>query len=117
MSWFGSWFADPIDEYAIAFERQMAEIGRPVRIGEKRRSDERQRELYAQGRTLPGPIVTWTLHSAHVSGRAFDFDFVSALDQDDDEAWLDAGEIGLGLGLRWLPLEGIPDFRHLELPA
>ncbi len=81
MSWFGSWFADPIDEYAIAFERQMAEIGRPVRIGEKRRSDERQRELYAQGRTLPGPIVTWTLHSAHVSGRAFDFDFVSALDQ------------------------------------
>ena len=29
------------------------------------RSDERQLELYAQGRTKPGPIVTWTLNSKH----------------------------------------------------
>lgn len=29
------------------------------------RSHERQRELYAQGRTRPGPKVTWTLKSNH----------------------------------------------------
>ncbi len=29
------------------------------------RTPERQRELYAQGRTTPGPKVTWTLKSNH----------------------------------------------------
>jgi len=29
------------------------------------RTPERQRELYAQGRTKPGKIVTWTLNSNH----------------------------------------------------
>lgn len=29
------------------------------------RSQERQRKLYAQGRTAPGAIVTWTLNSNH----------------------------------------------------
>jgi peptidoglycan L-alanyl-D-glutamate endopeptidase CwlK len=36
------------------------------------RTPERQRELYAQGRTKPGDIVTWTLNSRHfVSGDGF----------------------------------------------
>ena len=30
------------------------------------RTDERQAELYAQGRTKPGKIVTWTLKSPHI---------------------------------------------------
>lgn len=29
------------------------------------RTPERQRQLYAQGRTAPGPKVTWTLQSNH----------------------------------------------------
>jgi peptidoglycan LD-endopeptidase CwlK len=29
------------------------------------RTPERQRQLYAQGRTAPGPVVTWTLNSRH----------------------------------------------------
>ena len=29
------------------------------------RTPERQRQLYAQGRTRPGPKVTWTLNSRH----------------------------------------------------
>lgn len=29
------------------------------------RTPERQRQLYAQGRTAPGPIVTWTKTSNH----------------------------------------------------
>lgn len=31
-----------------------------------------QDALYALGRTAPGPIVTWTLHSNHISGHAVD---------------------------------------------
>lgn len=36
------------------------------------RTIERQRELYAQGRTKPGDKVTWTLHSKHLEGNAVD---------------------------------------------
>ena len=39
---------------------------------EGRRTPERQRELYAQGRTTPGKIVTWTLQSKHLDGLAVD---------------------------------------------
>jgi len=115
VSIFSSWFGNPIDEYVERFRDAMEAEGLSVRIGEIRRSEERQQELFAQGRTQPGPIVTWTLNSAHVTGRAFDFDFVDARDQGDPDAWLIAGEIGSGLGLRWLPYEGVPDFRHFEL--
>lgn len=34
-------------------------------VNEGVRSPERQKELYAQGRTKPGPKVTWTLNSNH----------------------------------------------------
>ena len=34
-------------------------------ITEGVRTPERQRELYAQGRTAPGKVVTWTLNSNH----------------------------------------------------
>jgi peptidoglycan L-alanyl-D-glutamate endopeptidase CwlK len=36
------------------------------------RTPERQAELYAQGRTAPGPVVTWTMDSPHLHGRAVD---------------------------------------------
>lgn len=36
------------------------------------RTRARQRELYAQGRTTPGEIVTWTLKSKHIDGLAVD---------------------------------------------
>lgn len=41
-------------------------------VSEGLRTIERQRELYAQGRTKPGPKVTWTLHSKHLEGNAVD---------------------------------------------
>lgn len=34
------------------------------------RTPERQKELYAQGRTKPGPKVTWTLASNHFINKA-----------------------------------------------
>ncbi|MDM5349678.1 M15 family metallopeptidase [Lysinibacillus sphaericus] len=43
-----------------------------VFITETYRSQERQKYLYAQGRTRPGQIVTWTLDSNHKSRLAWD---------------------------------------------
>ena len=37
----------------------------PVIVVEGVRSEARQRELYAQGRTKPGKVVTWTMDSRH----------------------------------------------------
>ena len=36
------------------------------------RTRARQAELWAQGRTKPGKIVTWTMKSKHIEGRAVD---------------------------------------------
>lgn len=36
------------------------------------RTPARQKELYAKGRTAPGPVVTWTLKSKHIDGLAVD---------------------------------------------
>lgn len=36
------------------------------------RDQKRQDQLYAQGRTTPGPIVTWVKTSKHCSGLAVD---------------------------------------------
>jgi len=108
---------NPIDRYVEAFKDEMEAEGVPVRIGEVRRSAERQHELYAQGRTAPGPVVTWTLQSKHIRGRAFDFDFLSALDQADDDAWELAAQVGEWLGLRSGRRWSVQDDRHLELPG
>ncbi|CNL31950.1 peptidase M15B and M15C DD-carboxypeptidase VanY/endolysin [Yersinia enterocolitica] len=32
----------------------------------------RQQQLYAQGRTEPGKVVTWTMKSKHIDGNAVD---------------------------------------------
>ncbi|MFJ7951271.1 M15 family metallopeptidase [Lysinibacillus sp. NPDC096418] len=45
---------------------------RNIFITETYRSQERQNYLYAQGRTRPGRIVTWTLNSNHKSRLAWD---------------------------------------------
>lgn len=44
---------------------EMAEPEDDFFINEGVRTVERQRKLYAQGRTAPGPKVTWTLNSNH----------------------------------------------------
>lgn len=91
------------------------DAGIRVRVTSTRRSAEEQRRLYAQGRTEPGPIVTWTLNSAHVSGRAFDVTVDGAPEYDDDpDAWEILGELGQGMGLDWGGAYG--DFGHFELP-
>lgn len=46
--------------------------GKEFRVLEVYRSQERQNELYAQGRWKPGNIVTWTLYSNHTQRLAAD---------------------------------------------
>lgn len=46
--------------------------GYRLQVSEGVRTLERQRELYAQGRTKPGKIVTSTMASRHLTGHAVD---------------------------------------------
>ena len=53
-------------------DRMRREFGHEVTIVETMRSPERQAALFAQGRTAPGPVVTWTRNSKHSQGLAAD---------------------------------------------
>ena len=106
---------NPIDEHVEEFVARMEDAGYPVKVAEVRRTAARQRQLYAQGRTAPGPVVTWTTKSKHITGRAFDFDFLEPADNSDPDAWEIAGEVGVGLGLSWGGDWDVQDLRHFEL--
>ena len=51
------------------WKAKMDELGIDLIITCTLRTQSEQQALYNQGRTLPGPIVTWTLHSQHLFGR------------------------------------------------
>jgi peptidoglycan L-alanyl-D-glutamate endopeptidase CwlK len=95
------------------------------------RSEARQRALYAQGRTTPGPIVTWTLRSRHfrqADGYGHAVDLVPY--RDGAIEWDNAGRLGLwtrlaeamksaadefGVSIRWGGDWRTPDRPHFEL--
>ncbi len=52
--------------------RMKDEYGHDVSVTETWRSQTRQDQLLQQGRTTPGPVVTWTNRSLHTQGRAAD---------------------------------------------
>jgi peptidoglycan LD-endopeptidase CwlK len=68
-----------------------------------RRTQAEQDDLWAQGRTKPGPIVTWTKHSQHLVGKAFDFVIMFAGKPDwqmhHRNLWDTAIQIGKDLGM------------------
>lgn len=90
-----------------------------------RRSQEEQDALYAQGRTKPGKIVTWTRHSKHIEGKAFDIAILingkicwnPQLDADKDGVaeYTEAGQLGELVGLKWGGRFKSPDAPHFEL--
>lgn len=76
------------------------------------RTPERQAELYAQGRTKPGPIVTWTLKSNHFVnprtgfGHAVDLiplpvDWKNLKAFDDVATAMFAAAAEIGMTIRW----------------
>lgn len=64
-----------VDSRLVAVVKRAAELAsasEDFSVLEGRRSVARQRSLYAQGRTMPGPVVTWTMQSKHIDGEAVD---------------------------------------------
>jgi hypothetical protein len=97
---------------ARVMSRVRDETGHDVKVAETFRTQDRQNTLFAQGREMPGSVVTWTQNSKHTQGRAVD------LVLDGGAANLDAyatlQRIAKEEGLRTL---GPRDPGHLELPG
>jgi len=70
-------------------------------ITETYRSQERQNFLYAQGRTRPGQIVTWTLASNHKSRLAWDIAVGPPHSLYDVTTLTQVGGIARKLGITW----------------
>lgn len=73
---------------------------------EGRRTVQRQRELYNQGRTTPGPVVTWTMRSPHLTGHAVDllpapYDWKDPKNFDAVARAMFAAADELGVKIRW----------------
>lgn len=76
------------------------ELGYLIKITNGLRTQAEQNDLYAQGRTKPGPIVTWTKNSKHIGGNAFDIAFVGKTPYPkDDKKWKAIADIAVSLGL------------------
>lgn len=104
---------------ANAVVKEMELLGHPVRIVEGYRSMERQAELYAQGRTKPGNIVTNAKpgESFHNYGVAVDFVFRKEGYNASDTLWKTLGTIGKKHGFKWGgDWSKFKDKPHLEMP-
>lgn len=90
---------------------------RDVFLSETYRSQARQKYLYAQGRTRPGKVVTWTLNSNHSSRRAWDMAVAPPKSLYDANTLARAGAIARKLGINWGGYwKGTPDRPHFEVP-
>lgn len=96
------------------------EAGIDLLVTSTYRDFECQERLYAQGRVLPGQIVTWAKagDSWHNHRRAFDVvplkngKPVWSVRGLDKQLWLRVGEIGVSCGLEW----GGNFIRHPDYP-
>jgi peptidoglycan L-alanyl-D-glutamate endopeptidase CwlK len=86
-----------------SFCEEMDKEGLRFILSATKRTATQQLDLYAQGRTKPGPIVTWTKDSNHMSGRAFDIAMIGENGKADwrEESYDRPGEIGKSIGLEW----------------
>ncbi|MBQ7794428.1 MAG: M15 family metallopeptidase [Clostridia bacterium] len=100
-----------------AFLKECENQGLKVRITETYRSGERQNELYAQGRTTSGSIVTWTKNSRHTSRRAWDIcQNIRGREYDTSEGFFDkCGAVAAKLGITWGGTWKTADRPHFEI--
>jgi len=100
-------------EFRTRLERviaRMEELGHTVQVVETYRDQSRQDFLFEQGRTRPGPVVTWTRDSNHTQGRAAD---VIVDGSYEGPGYRALHAIARQEGLRTL---GARDPGHIELP-
>lgn len=83
-------------------------------VTETYRSQARQNELWEQGRSKPGSIVTWTLNSRHTSRMAWDI-ATNGNNLYDMATIRKAGAIAQGLGITWGGGWYTPDYLHFEV--
>lgn len=93
-------------------ERMRKEFGHEVTVVETVRSQARQNALFAQGRTAPGQVVTWTKNSKHGKGLAADL-LVDG-EWKNPEGYAHLAQVAKQEGLRTL---GARDPGHVELPV
>lgn len=77
-----------------------------------------QDKLYAQGRTIPGKIVTNATGktSKHCLGRAFDFAYIGRTPYPTNGKWKEIGAIGKNCGLIWGgDFKSFKDLLHFEV--
>lgn len=90
--------------------------GYDIKITSGNRTQKEQETLYAQGRTIPGRIVTKTLQSKHIGGNAFDCAFKGNDPYPKFFDWRIIGEIGKSIGLKWGGnFRSFRDVLHFEL--
>ena len=99
--------------------RRLAAEGLTFKVTSGNRTQAEQDALYAQGRTKPGKVVTWTRRSRHIGGRAIDLTLFSGKNPVWESRHYDrAGQIGEELGLVWGGRwKRTPDRPHFELPS
>lgn len=92
-----------LEKKAIKFLEKCSRQGYDLRITQGFRSAKVQDDLYAQGRTKAGKIVTnaTSKNSKHCIGRAFDIAFVGSEPYPKNADWKAIGEIGKSCGLKW----------------
>lgn len=104
-----------VERARVAFIEACRLQGEEIKVTEGYRSFERQNELYAQGRTSKGSIVTNAKagDSLHNYGVAFDIFFTKTGYKGN---WTKIGKIGKSLGLVWGgDFKSIKDKPHFEM--
>lgn len=107
---------------AQAFLLGCRHAGLDVLVTCTRRTAAEQAALWAQGRTAPGPVVTWAQPgtSKHETGEAFDVVPMRAgacvwgTTGADGALWQRIGAIGEAAGLTWGGRWSKPDFPHFQ---
>lgn len=103
------------------FLAALLDAGLEAKIISGTRSYPEQAELYAQGRTKPGPIVTRAKpgYSNHNFGVAIDIGLWNGKDYlEDSPLYKKAGEIGKKMGLAWGgDWSSFKDLPHFEYPT
>lgn len=92
--------------------------GLNAKIIETYRTQERQDYLYAQGRTRPGQIVTWTRSSNHTSKKAFDLIQNKVGDEYNHSFLSKVGKLAKEIGLDWggdWQQQDMPHFENQKL--
>jgi peptidoglycan L-alanyl-D-glutamate endopeptidase CwlK len=113
----------PVADRAFQFLELCEAQGLDILITCTYRDFEAQERLYAQGRAVPGPIVTWARagDSWHNWRRAFDFVPLRAgkpvwsIRGHDKDLWILAGRLGQSVGLEWGgEWTRHPDYPHFQ---